>query len=117
MRILLIGTYQPLTKALKRGLEEEGFFVDAACGAGEVRAAALTGCYGAIVFDLSQPPDADLLLLEGWRRAGLQTRILVLTTPDSIAKRLHDLDRCADSWLSKPFAMAELLHCLQDQNL
>jgi DNA-binding response OmpR family regulator len=109
MRVLLVGGYQPLVKALKQGLEEEGFAVDAAAnghvGNGEVPAAD----YDAIVLDLMRPAEAGLSLLRRWRRAGLKTQVLALAAPCGRDDKVRGLTAGADDWLAKPFELEELL--------
>jgi DNA-binding response OmpR family regulator len=109
MRVLLLGGYGPLVKALTRGLQEEGCTVDVACGdrAGSSEISLLG--YDAIILDLMRPEDVGLsLLVQGWRRAGLRTQVLALTAPESLDGRVPGLGSMADAWLTKPFALEEL---------
>jgi DNA-binding response OmpR family regulator len=109
VRVLLVSGYKPLIKALKQGLEEEGFAVDVSSGgpggSGEVPAAE----YAAIVLDLMRPTEEGLSLLQRWRRGGLRTAVLALTAPSGGDDRARSLAAGADDWLAKPFALGELL--------
>jgi two-component system OmpR family response regulator len=96
MRVLLIGGYRLMVKALQHGLEDEGFTVAAAD-------------HDAIVFDLERPETADLSRLQGWRRAGLKAPVLVLAAPHAIGDASLAVDSGADDWLTKPFEMDEFL--------
>jgi DNA-binding response OmpR family regulator len=109
VRVLLIEDHKPLVRALKQGLEEEGFAVDVAYD-GEVGAyKARTADYDVIILDLMLPKEDGLSLLQRWRRAGLNTHVLVLTARSSIEDKVRGLDLGADDYLTKPFQLEELL--------
>ena len=107
MRVLLISGYRVLLKALKRGLQEEGFTVDVASDDREADNTIRTGFYDLVVLDLGHPRDASLTLLG--RRAGLKTPVLVLTAPDGIDDPPSGLHSVGVAWLTKPFELEELL--------
>src|SRR3989440_10242688 len=109
MRILLIEDYKQLVRALKQGLEEEGFAVDTAPDGGEGGYKAETANYDVIVLDLMLPKGDGLSLLQRWRRAGLKTHVLVLTARGGIEDKVRGLDLGADDYLTKPFELEELL--------
>src|SRR5262245_39914897 len=85
MRVLLVEDHKPLVKALKRGIEEEGFAVDTAEDGEEGNYKARTANYDVIVLDLMLPKMDGLSLLKEWRRNGLKTHVLVLTAKDTTA--------------------------------
>ncbi len=108
MRVLLIEDHKPLVRALRQGLEEEGFAVDVAYD-GEVGAyKAQTANYDVIILDLMLPREDGLSLLQRWRRAGLTTHVLVLTARSGIEDKVRGLDLGADDYLTKPFQLEEL---------
>ncbi len=109
MRTLLIEDNKPLVKALKQGLEEEGFAVDIAYDGEEGGYKAQATKYDVIILDLMLPKEDGLSLLERWRRAGLKTHVLVLTARDRIEDKVRGLDMGADDYLTKPFQLEELL--------
>jgi DNA-binding response OmpR family regulator len=109
MRILLIEDHKPLVRALKQGLEEEGFAVDAAEDGQEGDFKAQTAQYDVIILDLMLPKEDGLSLLQRWRRNGLKTHVLVLTARSSIEDKVRGLDMGADDYLTKPFELGELL--------
>jgi DNA-binding response OmpR family regulator len=109
MRVLLIEDHKPLVRALKQGLEEEGFAVDVAYDGEEGNFKARTAEYDVIILDLMLPKEDGLSLLPRWRRAGLTTHVLVLTARGSIEDRVRGLDLGADDYLTKPFDLGELL--------
>jgi len=109
MRVLLIEDHKPLVRALKQGLEEEGFAVDFAHDGEEGSYKAETANYDVIILDLMLPKEDGLSLLQRWRRAGMTSHILVLTARGSIEDKVRGLDLGADDYLTKPFQLEELL--------
>jgi len=109
MRVLLIEDHKPLVRALKQGLEEEGFAVDTAQDGPEGDYKARTAEYDVIILDLMLPREDGLSLLQRWRRNGLKTHVLVLTARGSIEDKVRGLDLGADDYLTKPFELEELL--------
>lgn len=104
IRVLLIGSYPPLTKALRRGLEEEGFSVDIDCSN---RGGVAPGAekYDAVILDMKFPDDPPLADVRHWRRCGLHAPMLVLCSPDGPG----DLTPAVAAWLAKPFDLDDLL--------
>src|SRR5439155_2388798 len=79
VRVLLIEDHKPLVRALRQGLEEEGFAVDVATEGDDADYKARTAEYDVIILDLMLPKRDGLTLLQGWRKAGITTHVLVLT--------------------------------------
>lgn len=109
MRVLLVEDHKPLSKALKRGLEEENFAVDVADDGEEADYKARSASYDAIILDLMLPKIDGLTLLKQWRKDGVRTHILVLTAKDTTDDKVKGLDLGADDYLTKPFQLEELL--------
>jgi DNA-binding response OmpR family regulator len=109
MRVLLIEDHKPMVRALRKGLEEEGFAVDAATDGEEADYKATTAEYDVIILDLMLPKVDGLSLLQKWRRAGMSTHVLVLTARGGIDDKVKGLDLGADDYLTKPFQWEELL--------
>jgi len=109
MRVLLIEDYQPLRRSLEQGLREAGFSVDASADGEEGLWYAVTNAYDAIILDLMLPKLDGITVLERLRSAGNRTPVMILTARDSVDDRVRGLDRGADDYLTKPFALAELL--------
>ena len=109
MRLLLVEDHKPLSKALKRGLEEEGFAVDLAQDGEEADYKARAAGYDVIVLDLMLPKKDGLTLLKEWRHSGLKTHVLCLTAKDTTEDTVRGLDLGADDYLTKPFQLEELL--------
>lgn len=109
MRVLLIEDHKPLVRALRRGLEEEGFAVDTALDGEEGAYKAQTADYDVIILDLMLPKEDGLSLLQRWRRAGMKSHVLVLTARSGIEDKVRGLNLGADDYLTKPFELEELL--------
>jgi DNA-binding response OmpR family regulator len=109
VRVLLIEDHKPLVRALRKGLEEEGFAVDTALDGEEGAYKAQTADYDVIILDLMLPKEDGLSLLQRWRRAGLKSHVLVLTARSSIDDKVRGLNLGADDYLTKPFELEELL--------
>jgi DNA-binding response OmpR family regulator len=98
-----------MLRAIKQGLEEEGFAVDVAADGEEGNYKARTANYDVIILDLMLPKIDGLTLLQQWRKDGINSHVLVLTAKGSIEDKVHGLDLGADDYLTKPFQWEELL--------
>ncbi|HEY7313090.1 MAG TPA: response regulator transcription factor [Gemmataceae bacterium] len=109
MRVLLIEDHKPLVRALKQGLEEEGFAVDVASDGQEGDFKARTAEYDVIILDIMLPKEDGLSLLQRWRKDGMSSHVLVLTARGSMDDKVKGLDLGADDYMTKPFELEELL--------
>jgi DNA-binding response OmpR family regulator len=109
VRVLLVEDHKPLVRALRQGLEEEGLAVDVAYDGEEADYKARTAQYDAIVLDIMLPKKDGMALLKEWRKAGLQTHVLMLTARGTLDDKVRGLDTGADDYLTKPFELEELL--------
>jgi len=108
MRILLVEDEKKLAGFIRRALKEDGHIVDL-CHDGDTglhRAA--DEPYDAIILDLMLPGRGGLEILSDLRGKGKITPVLILTARDSLQDRVTGLDRGADDYLTKPFALDEL---------
>ncbi len=108
MRVLLVEDHKPLCRALRQGLEEEGFAVDVANDGEEGDFKARSANYDVIVLDVMLPKIDGFSLLQRWRRDGLTTHVLMLSARNSMEDKVHGLDLGADDYLTKPFQLEEL---------
>jgi DNA-binding response OmpR family regulator len=109
MRILLVEDERKISAYVKRGLEEEGYAVDAAYTGREALDWAAVVEFDLIVLDILLPELDGLAVCRELRRSDVRTPILMLTARDAIDDRVAGLDAGADDYLVKPFAMRELL--------
>jgi len=109
VRLLLVEDHKPLVRALRQGLEEEGFAVDVAYDGEEADHKATGTNYDVIILDMMLPKKDGATLLKSWRSAGLQTHVIVLTALGTLEDKVKGLDIGADDYLTKPFELEELL--------
>ena len=109
MRLLVIEDEDRLSSILKSKLGDVGFTVDVAGSAADASAALELINYDAAVLDLGLPDGDGLGVLTATRRAGKTLPILILTARDAVEDRVAGLNSGADDYLTKPFAMAELV--------
>jgi two-component system OmpR family response regulator len=108
MRVLVVEDEKPLARAVCESLEEEGFAVDVAHDGESGLHKAATCEYDAIVLDVMLPELNGLDLLQRLR-ARRSTPVLILTARDSVRDKVRGLDLGADDYLTKPFALDELV--------
>jgi two-component system OmpR family response regulator len=109
MRLLLVEDEPDLRRALARALTEEHFAVDESPDGEDGLFRALEIDYDAIVLDLMLPRLSGFEVLNEIRRGGRTTPVLLLTARDAIGDRVRGLNSGADDYLTKPFAVEELV--------
>ncbi|MCX6570981.1 MAG: response regulator transcription factor [Candidatus Aminicenantes bacterium] len=109
MRLLIVEDNRALLKSLRKGLQEEGFTVDAADDGEEGLFLAEHNEYDVVILDLLLPKLDGLKLLQALRRADIQTHVLVLTALDAVDETVRGLNTGADDYMTKPFRFEELL--------
>ncbi|AGO16869.1 response regulator [Glaesserella parasuis] len=113
MRILLIEDDPLIGEGLKLGLSKSGFSVDWFTDGKTGLDALSSAPYDAVVLDLTLPKMDGLEVLQSWRRANQDVPVLILTARDTLDERITGLQRGADDYLCKPFALAEVVARLQ----
>jgi DNA-binding response OmpR family regulator len=108
-RLLLIEDEPGIVDFVRRGLEAEGFVVEAAVDGVEGERMALGGSFDAIVLDLMLPRRGGMEVLGSVRRTMPNLPVIVLTARGEIEDRVEGLDAGAVDYLVKPFSMAELV--------
>lgn len=116
MRVLLVEDERRISIYVKRGLEEEGYAVDAVYTGREALDWAEAAPYDLIILDILLPEMDGLSVCRELRRRGIRTPVLMLTARDTVDDRVAGLDAGADDYLVKPFAMKELLARLRAIN-
>ncbi|HUT26377.1 MAG TPA: response regulator transcription factor [Sumerlaeia bacterium] len=109
MKVLLVEDYEPLAESLGKGLRESGYAVDVSRDGEEGLWYAETNDYDAIILDIMLPGIDGLAILRRLREAGRNTPVLLLTARTAVEDRVEGLDTGADDYLTKPFALQELL--------
>jgi two-component system response regulator MprA len=108
-RVLVVDDDRAVRDSLRRSLEFNGYDV-ALAGDGAEALASISGTRpDAVVMDVMMPRLDGLEATRALRTAGHDVPILVLTARDAVGDRVEGLDAGADDYLTKPFALAELL--------
>jgi len=108
VRVLLVEDHPPLVRALRQGLEEEGFAVDVATDGEEADVKCRSTGYDVVVLDIMLPKIDGLTLLKKWRADGVATHVLMLTARGTTGDKVAGLDTGADDYLTKPVDLDEL---------
>jgi two-component system, OmpR family, response regulator len=110
MRVLVVEDEHKIANAVKRGLEQQSYAVDAAYNGDDGLTMATTEPYDLIILDRMLPGGVDGIgLLKAVRKENIHTPILLLTAKDKVLDRATGLNAGADDYLIKPFAFVELI--------
>ena len=109
MKILLAEDTLDLNNVITQMLKLQGFDVDSAFDGQEALEYALSNGYDGIVLDIMMPKVNGLDVLKELRSKNIVTPVLMLTAKAEVDDRVEGLDAGADDYLTKPFAMKELL--------
>ena len=109
MRLLMVEDEEKLAQLVKRALVAERFSVDVARDGREGLELATSFDYDLIVLDLLLPHMDGGEVLRRVRRRNPKVPVLILTARDAVADKVAHFEAGADDYLTKPFAMAELV--------
>jgi two-component system response regulator MprA len=111
--VLVVDDDRAVRESLRRSLEFNGYAVSLASDGAEALAgiASLANGRGpdVVVMDVMMPRLDGIETTKSLRQAGNDVPILVLTARDAVGDRVEGLDAGADDYLTKPFALEELL--------
>jgi DNA-binding response OmpR family regulator len=108
MRVLVVEDEKKLAGFIRRALKEDGHAVDVCHDGDTGQHRTESEMYDAVILDLMLPGRGGLEILRGMREKGRTEPVLILTARDSLQDRVIGLDRGADDYLTKPFALDEL---------
>jgi two-component system, OmpR family, response regulator MprA len=110
MRILVVDDERAVRDSLRRALELEGYDVElAADGEEALERLSSNGEPDAVILDILMPKMDGLEVCRRLRREGHRLPVLMLTARDEVENRVSGLDAGADDYVTKPFALEELL--------
>jgi two-component system response regulator MprA len=110
MKILVVDDERAVRESLRRALELEGYEIELAeDGARALRRLEANGQPDAVILDVLMPGVDGLEVCRRIRRAGNRVPVLMLTARDEVENRVAGLDAGADDYVTKPFALDELL--------
>lgn len=109
MRLLLAEDEKELSKALCAVLKHNNYSVDAVYNGQDALDYGLCENYDGIILDLMMPKMNGLDVLRKLRESNIATPVIILTAKSELEDKIAGLDTGADDYLTKPFAMGELL--------
>ena len=109
MRLLLAEDEKALSRALKAILERDGYMVDAVYDGQAALDCLDTGSYDGAVLDIMMPALDGIEVLRRLRARGDLLPVLLLTAKSETDDKVQGLDSGANDYLTKPFAVRELL--------
>lgn len=107
-RILIVEDEEKIARFVELELTHEGYEVDKASDGRAGVEAALAGDYDLILLDVMLPELNGLEVLRRVRKVK-QTPVILLTARDAVMDKVAGLDAGADDYITKPFAIEELL--------
>lgn len=113
LRVFLIEDDREIQNFLARALKEAGYRVDVASSAEQALSQALEGRHDAFIVDLTLPGMDGLDFIQKCRAQGVGVPVLILSARRSVDERVRGFEKGGDDYLTKPFALAELLARLQ----
>jgi DNA-binding response OmpR family regulator len=114
MHLLLVEDELEIQNFLKRSLVEAGYQVEAAGDGKTAERLAIEGGHDALIVDLGLPDQDGIGLILRLRQLGVNAPVLILSARRSVDDRVRGLEQGGDDYLTKPFALAELLARLRN---
>ena len=109
MRLLLEEDEKEMTNAVCAVLKHEHFSVDAVYDGQDAYDYLETGEYDGAILDIMMPKMDGITVLKKIRAKGISTPVIMLTAKSQLDDKIEGLDAGADDYLTKPFAMKELI--------
>ena len=109
MKILVVEDEEGLREALIRALTGEGYLADGAADGDEGYQLICTGLYDLVLLDIMLPVYDGLEVLRRIRKQDIHVPVILLTARSTVEDKVGGMDLGADDYLTKPFAMPELL--------
>ncbi len=108
MRVLLIEDDDTIAADVAQALSRAGFVVERAADGETAWFLGDTEDFDAVVLDLGLPKLDGLSVLKGWRAAGRQFPVLILSARGAWTEKVDGIESGADDYLGKPFELGEL---------
>ncbi len=113
MRVLVVEDDKKIGAFIGKALQQAGFAVDSTGDGKSGLDLALTEPYDVAIIDLMLPGLDGLSLIETLRRHQITTPVIILSAKRSVDDRVKGLQTGGDDYLTKPFALSELLARIQ----
>jgi DNA-binding response OmpR family regulator len=109
MRILIVEDEEPLALRIQKILQDEHYTAEVAFDGNEGLEQALIEDYDLLILDVMLPGMDGFQILKELRNDGNSVPVLFLTAKTRLEDKVAGLDLGADDYLTKPFAIPELL--------
>ena len=109
MRILLTEDEKSLSRAVSTLLKRNGYEVEQAYDGIEALEKLSTGTFDIMLLDVMMPRMDGMTVLKQVREGGNRIPVIMLTAKSDVTDKVSGLDLGADDYVTKPFAMDELL--------
>jgi two-component system, OmpR family, response regulator MprA len=109
VNVLVVDDEPAVRGSLRRALGLEGYEISTADDGQDALEALAEYDFEAVILDIAMPGIDGIEVCRRVRRSGDRTPILMLTARDAVDDRVTGLDAGADDYLSKPFALRELV--------
>jgi DNA-binding response OmpR family regulator len=109
IKVLIIEDDQKISRFLELELEHEGYATDVAADGREGLAKVNVKKYDVVLLDLMLPKLSGIEVCRRMRNAEDHTPVIMLTAKDDVSDKVTGLDSGADDYVTKPFAIEELL--------
>src|SRR6266702_3596460 len=110
MKILVVDDERAVRDSLRRALELEGYEIELAADGQEALDRLESEAEpDAVILDVLMPGVDGLEVCRRLRRSGRRLPVLMLTARDEVENRVAGLDAGADDYVTKPFALEELV--------
>ena len=114
MRLLLVEDEAEISDFLRTSLAEAGYLVDVAADGKTAEWLATEEEFDILIVDLGLPDQDGISLILRLRQMGVRAPVLILSARRSVDDRVRGLEQGGDDYLTKPFALAELLARLRN---
>jgi DNA-binding response OmpR family regulator len=114
MQLLLVEDDLEIQAFLRHALTEAGYQVDAAPDAKTAETMAADKRHDVLIVDLGLPDQDGMALILRLRQMGVKAPVLILSARRSLDDRVRGLEQGGDDYMTKPFALAELLARLRN---
>jgi DNA-binding response OmpR family regulator len=109
MRVLIVEDEESLARRIQKILQNEKYTADIALDGDEGLEQALVEPYDLLILDVMLPGISGFDILKELRDEGITVPVLMLTAKTRVEDKVTGLDLGADDYLTKPFAVPELL--------
>ena len=112
-KVLIVEDDSELRSVLGRTLREEGFVVDSVATGADALRRVDSGVPDVFVIDVGLPDADGRDVCQALRARGIERPVLFLTARDAVVDRVAGFDAGGDDYVTKPFALVELVARIQ----